>query len=86
MLSYNETLTQEIIDYIGVENKEWNWKRISSNVILTLPFIKKYIDKLYIEYLSRNKTLTLDIMDYISIDDDKWDLEEISKNINFKNL
>ena len=35
-LSSNNTLTQEIIDYIGVNDDKWDWKFISVNVNLSI--------------------------------------------------
>jgi len=42
-ISYNPTITMDIIEKYPV--KQWNWYWISSNPNLTMEFIEKYLDK-----------------------------------------
>ena len=79
-LSWNKTLTYEILEYIG-SNKNWNWYHIGENIKLSIPFIKKYLDKLDIEQLSRNTTLTFYMIEYIGLHK-KWSWRWISSHIN----
>ena len=47
-LTLYKTLTQEMVEYIGSDNEKWDWEYISCYIKLTLPFVKKYKDKLNI--------------------------------------
>ena len=75
------TLTQEMIEYIGFDNEEWNWEHISIYIRLTLPFVKKYRNKLYVGELSDNESLTQEIIEYIGVDNKEWNWKYITQHI-----
>ena len=84
-LSSNETLTLDMIIYLGINNIHWNWCSILSNIKLTkhLLLIKfnspNLIDDGYLFAISKNKHLTPEIIEYIG--PDKLDWKEVWKNV-----
>ena len=86
-LSKNKYLTYEAFkfkdnfdDINCMDIIPWDWVASSKHMILTLKFVKKYKDKLRIEFMSENKNLNLYIIKHIGICK-RWDWTKISRNI-----